>query len=292
MVNINKIHRFRILLLIGFVFLPIVSVIFSGCLSMDQQHEALSASNLTQGGNKVQQSSLVVFAAASLSGASKTLESRFETLHPEWNVLFNLDGTQMLKQKVEQGAYADIFISASNQYTEGLKSKGYLSNDSVQRIAENWIIIILPASNPANISTISDLARPGIKIAIGTPEVPVGMNTRTVLDKLANSTYGSDWRSALLENVRTLEVTEPSIVTKVQLGEVDAGFVYESSFQAAPNNILIGLEIPKPDNALQTYTAGVMNESKEKDGAIQFISFLKSPEGQEILVKYGFRPAV
>jgi molybdate transport system substrate-binding protein len=259
---------------------------------MDQQHEALSASNLTQGGNKVQQSSLVVFAAASLSGASKTLESRFETLHPEWNVLFNLDGTQMLKQKVEQGAYADIFISASNQYTEGLKSKGYLSNDSVQRIAENWIIIILPASNPANISTISDLARPGIKIAIGTPEVPVGMNTRTVLDKLANSTYGSDWRSALLENVRTLEVTEPSIVTKVQLGEVDAGFVYESSFQAAPNNILIGLEIPKPDNALQTYTAGVMNESKEKDGAIQFISFLKSPEGQEILVKYGFRPAV
>ncbi len=245
----------------------------------------VNTTNATQAAKKT----LIAFTAASLTGASAKLGPAF--LNTSGNeVKFNLDGTQALKLQVEQGAKADIFISASNSYTNALKSEGFLVNSTVKNLTSNYIIVIIPPTNPGKINSLADLGVPGKRIAMGTPEVPVGINTRQVIDKLANSTFNVTWKENLNKNVKTLETTEPGVVTKVSLGEVDAGFVYESSFKAAKNGTLNAINIPAKDNALQVYTIGILNSTSNSTVAQQFEDFMLSTDGQKILSEFGFRP--
>jgi len=232
---------------------------------------------------------VVAYTAASLKGASAKLGPAFQAAYPGTQVIFDLDGTQILKHQVESGAYTDIFISASNSYTKALTDEGYFVDGTVKPLTSNYIIVILPAKNPGNISSLADLGVAGKRIAMGTPEVPVGMNTRTIITNLANSTYGTGWSTQLYKNVKTYETTEPGIVTKVSLGEVDAGFVYESSYKAAPVGTLLAVNIPKEQNALQTYSIAVMKISTNKPAARAFENFLLSPDGQKIFSDFGFR---
>jgi molybdate transport system substrate-binding protein len=214
----------------------------------------------------------------------------FEAKYPGTHVTFNLDGTQNLKFQVESGAYCDNFISASNTYTKNMTEGGYFANDTVKPLTTNYIIVILPAKNPGNLQSLADLGLAGKRIAMGNAEVPVGMNTRVVIDRLANSTFGIVWKDQLYANVVTYEATEPGIVTKVSLGEVDAGFVYESSYRAASFNTLNAIDIPKKDNALQTYSIALCKGSTNSPAARAFEDFLLSPDGQKILADLGFRP--
>ena len=234
--------------------------------------------------------SLVVFTAASLSGASKTIGPSFTAAYPGHNVAFDLDGTQALKTQVENGAYADVFISASNSYTNALQSEGYFVNGTVRKLTTNYVILILPASNTANITSLADLAKPGIKIAMEAREVPAGTAALAVLASLANSTYSQGWENATIKNVVTYETSEPAVATKVSLGEVDAGFVYQSTYSAAPAGTYVAITIPKKDNYLQTYTIGILNESTNKDTAASFEQYMLSSAGQGILTNYGFTP--
>jgi molybdate transport system substrate-binding protein len=232
---------------------------------------------------------VVAYTAASLKGASAKLGPAFQTAYPGTQVIFDLDGTQILKHQVESGAYADIFISASNTYTNALKDEGYFIDDTVKPLTSNYIIVILPAKNPGNITSLADLGLAGKRIAMGTADVPVGINTRIVIDKLANSTLSAAWKDQLYKNVKTYETAEPGIVTKVSLGEVDAGFVYESSYKAAAKGTLLSVDIPKENNALQTYSVAVMRISTNKPAAQAFENFLLSPDGQKIFADFGFR---
>ena len=155
-------------------------------------------------------------------------------MYPGHTAVFNLDGTQNLKTQVENGAYADVFISASNSYTNTLKGEGYFINSTVKPLTTNYVTVILPASNPGNIQSLADLAKPGRKIAMAANNVPIGTVTYTALANLAKSTYGQDWNKSVFSNVVTYETSEPGVATKVSLGEVDAGFVYESTYASAP----------------------------------------------------------
>jgi len=233
---------------------------------------------------------LIVYTAASLSGASKTLGPSFTSAYPGHSVVFNLDGTQTLKTQVEAGAYADVFISASNSYTNTLNSKGYFIDGTVKSLTSNYVIVILPATNPGNIQSLADLAKPGKKIALAAKEVPVGAATAAAISKLANSTYGTEWKNALYANVVTYETSEPAVAAKVAMGEVDAGFVYESTYAAAKTGTIRGITIPKSDNYLQTYSIGILKESNNKAIATDFEQFMLSSAGQQILNDYGFRP--
>jgi molybdate transport system substrate-binding protein len=238
------------------------------------------------------ETTIVSFTAASLSGASPALNAGFNSAYPPHKVAFNLDGTQALKTQVENGAYSDVFISASNSYTNTLKSEGYFVNSSVKTLCTNYVIVILPASNPAHIQSLADLAKPGVKIAMAANTVPVGTATTAVVNNLANSTYGQAWKNATLANVVTYETSEPAVATKVSLGEVDAGFVYQSTATAAAPGTYQSITIPKKDNYLQTYTIGVLQESKNKAVAGEFESYMLSAAGQQLLKQYGFTPAV
>ena len=291
----------RVLLVSIVCGLLIVSALFAGCTSSTPQGQTTATTvAATQAPATVAPTStpkpvytpssgnLVAFTAASLSGASQTIGSSFTAAYPGTTVAFDLDGTQALKTQVENGAYADVFISASNSYTNTLKNEGYFVNGTVRTLTTNYIIVILPASNPANIQSLADLAKPGVKIAMEDKTVPAGTATIAVLNNLANSTYGQSWKNSTISNVVTYETSEPAVATKVALGEVDAGFVYQSTATAAANGTYQSITIPKPVNYLQTYTIGILNESQNQAAATNFEQFMLSPSGQQILAQYGF----
>jgi molybdate transport system substrate-binding protein len=279
------------ILLTGIVCgLLLLAAFFTGCTSSAPAQKAATVSSAAMG-STTSEVGLIAFTAASLTGVSKNLGPAFETAYPGQKVAFNLAGTQTLTQQVESGAYSDVFISASNKYTTQLKGEGYFINDTVKTLAYNYIVVIVPANNPGDITSLADLAKPGKKIAMGTKEVPVGIATFAVIDNLANSTYGSDWKDAVFTNVKTYETAEPGVATKVSLGELDAGFVYESTFKAAPEGTLQSIPIAKKDNYLQTYSIAILKETKNKDAATQFEQFMLSPAGQKILSDFGFTPA-
>ena len=232
---------------------------------------------------------VVAYTAASLSGVSPKLAADFEKMYPGHKVVFNLAGTQALKTQVVNGAYADVFISASNAYTTELTNGGYFVTGTVKPLTSNYVIVILPANNPANIKSLSDLAKPGVKIAMADKSVPVGSATTSAMGKMAKSTeFSKDWNTSVYSNVVTYETSEPAVASKVELGEVDAGFVYESTAIAGGDKYQ-SVSIPKTYNYLQTYTIGVMKQSTSKRAAADFENFMLSSVGQQDLKDYGFR---
>lgn len=234
---------------------------------------------------------VIAYTAASLKGVSPKLAEGFAKMYPGHKVTFNLDGTQALTTQIENGAYADVFISASPKYTTELTKGGYFQDGTVSTLTTNYVIVILPADNPANIQTLTDLAKPGVKIARAAKTVPVGIATDTALANLAKSSYGQAWNNSVYSNTVTFETSEPAVATKVALGEVDAGFVYESTATAAKPGTYVDVTIPKNDNYLQVYAIAVLKESTSKGTAADFENFMLSDAGQQILRDYGFRSA-
>ncbi|PKL64017.1 MAG: molybdate ABC transporter substrate-binding protein [Methanomicrobiales archaeon HGW-Methanomicrobiales-3] len=235
------------------------------------------------------ESAVIAYTAASLKGASAKLAEGYTAMYPGRSVVFNLDGTQALTTQIENGAYADVFISASPKYTKQLTSGGYFVDGTVKTLTTNYVIVIVPAENPAAITSLADLAKPGVKIARAAATVPVGIATDAAIGNLATSTYGKDWNDSVNKNTVTYETSEPAVATKVALGEVDAGFVYESTATAAKTGTYKTVEIPKSDNYLQTYSIAVLEESTKKTAADDFEKFMLSDAGQQILRTYGFR---
>jgi molybdate transport system substrate-binding protein len=234
---------------------------------------------------------VLAFTAASLTGASDDLAAAFVEEYPDYSVIWNLAGTQDLKTQVENGALPDVFISASARYTREMTEDGWFVEDTVHNLASNWIIVILPKDNPANIVSLADLANPDVMIAMGTDAVPVGINTRLAIDKIAElDEFGEEWKDAVFENTVTYEVSEPGVVEKVVLGEVDAGFVYQSSYSAS-QDALMALEIAEEQNEIQYYSIAILLEATNPDGAIDFVDFLLGEVGQGILADFGFTPA-
>jgi len=238
-----------------------------------------------------EQTNVLTFTAASLTGASGDLGAAFTQQYPEYAAVWNLAGTQELKTQVENGAMPDVFISASAGYTREMTEGGWFMDGTVHDLTSNWIIVIVPRDNPANIVSLEDLAKPGVMIAMGTDAVPVGINTRKIIDKMAElDEFGEEWKDAVFANTVTYEVAEPGVVEKVKLGEIDAGFVYQSSYSAAQDSLL-SIVIPKDQNELQYYSIAILAEAKNPDSAAALTEFLLGDIGQGILADYGFTPS-
>ena len=171
---------------------------------------------------------LTVFCGAGLTGAFDEIGQLYENARGV-SVEFNFDGVPALRAQIEQGAYADVLVSANLKHKNALKVEGHINNNTVNIFAENKVVIVVPNGNPANIANLTDLARPGVKILIGTKDLPAGDYTRQVLDKLANdSEYGPEFKEKVMANIVSEETTVNLIVSKVALGEADAGFAFMS----------------------------------------------------------------
>src|SRR3954471_9650544 len=179
-------------------------------------HVALSPSRIT------------VYAAASLSDAFKALGKILELNHPGLTVQFNFAGSQQLALQIEQGAPADVFASADQRWMQYAAEKG-LVEGTPAIFARNRLVVIVPRTNPARIAKLHDLARPGTKIVMAAEAVPAGKYSREAVRKLAGAPgFPPEYELSVLANVVSQEENVKAVVAKVQLGEADAGLVYQS----------------------------------------------------------------
>jgi molybdate transport system substrate-binding protein len=232
---------------------------------------------------------LTVFAAASLTQAFGEIGKAFEAANPGVTVTFDFAGSQTLQTQIQQGAPADIFASASGTNMDTLVSGGFVDKAAPQIFLTNKLVVILPENNPANIQSLLDLSKPGLKVVLGDATVPAGKYARQILDNMSKDpTYGTDFSTKVLANVVSNETDVKQVVAKVQLGEADAGIVYVSDAIAAPT--LKTIEIPTALNVVAKYPIAPLLKSANPDLAGQFITYVLSADGQATLKKWGFTP--
>lgn len=261
----------------------LAAIIVTGCTTQPAQTAA------TPTPTAVQQKELTVFAAASLTGVMADIAKDYQLLHPGVKIVYNFDGSQALRTQIEQGASADVFLSANTKHLNALRDKGLMENATIGLFVKNKLAVVTPASNPANIQTLQDLAKPGVRLVIGTREVPVGDYARQILTKMANDTaYGPSYQQTVLGNVISEETAVTAVVAKVQIGEADAGIVYESDITPENRDKFTIIAIPDKFNVIAEYPAGIMKDSRDKDEASRFIDYLKSDPGRATLAKFGF----
>jgi molybdate transport system substrate-binding protein len=145
----------------------------------------------------------------------------------------------------------------------------------------------MPAKNSADLKTLADLSKPGLKIVLAAKEVPVGNYAAQALGKL-DASLGAGFRDKVVANVVSYENDVKQVVAKVQLGEADAGIVYTSDAVAAPD--LKKIELPADSNVAARYPLAALTQSKNSELARSFIAAVLSADGQAILQRWGFAP--
>ena len=239
------------------------------------------------------QMSLTVFAAASLTDAFQTISKNFSTAHPGVDVVFNFAGSQQLAQQIGQGAPADLFASANASQMAVAIESGRVVSGTEQLFVRNRLVVVTPVDNPAGIATLADLAKPGLQIVLATKEVPVGQYALDFLDKAeADGTLGAGYRDAVLANVVSYEENVRTVLAKVTLGEADAGIVYRSDVTPTAAEQVQRIDIPDNLNTIASYPIAPLSDSPHAALAQQFIDYLLSPAGQQILEDAGFMPLV
>lgn len=216
-----------------------------------------------------------VFAAASLTDAFRALGGAFHREHSNVTLQFNFAGTPTLVTQIEQGAQADVFASADTPNMDKLRTDGFTSGVP-QVFAHNKLEIVVAAGNPKHITGLADLARPGVIYIAAGPTVPAGKYSVQALQK-AGATV----------TPRSLETDVKSVVSKIELGEADAGIVYTTDVKAAGGKVG-GVQIPDEDNVLATYPVAVVKDSKNVGIAGDFITYVLSGSGQSTLESFGF----
>jgi molybdate transport system substrate-binding protein len=233
---------------------------------------------------------LTVFAAASLTDAFNEISAQFKQQNPGATLEFNYAGSQQLRTQLEQGATADVFASANTKEMNGAIQSGLVVSGTQKTFVRNRLAVIVPKENPGGIQELKDLAKPGLKIVLAAPAVPVGGYALTVLDKM-NADFGATFSQTVLSNVVSYEDNVKQVVAKIQLGEGDAGIVYTSDVTPDAAEKVVKIDIPDKYNVLATYPIAVLKSAPQADLATKFVDYVLSADGQAILQKWGFIPA-
>jgi len=217
---------------------------------------------------------ITVFAAASLKEAFTTLGKQFEAAHPGTKVVFSFGASSMLAQQIGQGAPADVFASASTKNMDQVVSGG--SASSPVSFVKNAMEIAVPPANPAHVSSVGDLAKKDVKVALCQAAVPCGATALEVFRK-----------AGVTVTPVTQEADVKATLSKVELGEVDAGVVYVTDVRAAGHKVE-GIAIPADVNASTTYPIAALTASKHAATARAFVDYVLSADGLAVLTAAGF----
>jgi molybdate transport system substrate-binding protein len=231
---------------------------------------------------------LTVFGAASLKEALEAIEPAYEAAVPGVSLTFSTDSSSTLATQIEQGAPADVFLSADTTNAARLAEGGFASGDPVP-FATNRLTIIVPSDNPGDVRTPADLARPGLRIIAAGDAVPITRYAEQLTEDLATrSGYPDDFAAAYAANIRSREDNVKAIVAKIELGEGDAGIVYVTDATHAVG--VRTVDIPDQANVRASYAGVVIKTSPNQDAAKAFLDWLAGSEGQSILTSFGFGP--
>lgn len=215
---------------------------------------------------------LTIFGAASLTKVLPELSQAFRQKNKSVSFTFSFAGSSTLAQQIISGANADLFFAAGPAPMDILASARLLDGKPAN-FTSNSLVMVVPNGNPAKLATLSDLAKPGVKFLICAPQVPCGSASAKILN-LANITA----------QPASLESDVKSVLTKVALGEADAGLVYRTDVTSQ----VTAIEIPESASAINHYPAAVIKGSKSLTVGRAFLKFVLSKPGQAILTKSGF----
>ena len=232
---------------------------------------------------------LTIFGAASLKGALDKAKAAYETANPGTTVNVSTDSSAALETKIEQGAPADVFLSADTTNPRKLVDKGLAAGDPVT-FAGNKLTIIVPTANPGGVSSAADLAKAGLKVIAAGDDVPITRYANQLVANLAKEPgYPSDFVAGYTSNIVSKEDNVKAVVGKIELGEGDAGIVYVTDANASTK--VKPVDVPDSANVPATYAGVVLEASANPDAATAFLDWLAGPDGQAILAGFGFLPA-
>jgi molybdate transport system substrate-binding protein len=215
---------------------------------------------------------ITVFAAASLTNVFPQIDS---------SPTYSFAGSNTLAAQIQLGAPADVFASANTALPQQLWQKGLCTQPIV--FTRNTLVLIVPRSNPAGIHGVYDLQKPGVKLDVAAPGVPVGSYTRQILKNMA--------LTSVLNNVVSNETDVREVLAKVSLGEADAGFVYSTDARTVPGQVTL-LKLPAWAQPKVQYGMCVVKSTKNAAAAQSFVKEVLSKAGQAKLLAAGFLPRV
>lgn len=217
---------------------------------------------------------VTVFAAASLTDSFQAIADAFTAEHPGVDMTFNFGGSSGLATQIVEGAPVDVFAAASPATMTTVTDAG-LATDPAD-FATNTLEIAVPTDNPGDVTGLADFANPDLAIALCAAEVPCGAAAAKALDA-----------AGIVASVDTYEQDVKAVLTKVELGEVDAGLVYRTDILAAGTKVK-GIEFPEAAVAIAKYPIAALTAAPNPDAAAAFVAFVLSDAGQQILQKAGF----
>ncbi|ELT44229.1 molybdate ABC transporter substrate-binding protein [Arthrobacter nitrophenolicus] len=247
----------------------------AGCASATAGTAPSGSTNASAGGTKATVGTVTVYAAASLKSTFTEIAAEFEAAHPGTKVTLNFAGSSDLVAQITQGAPADVFASADTKNMAKL-SDARLIDRTPTNFATNVLEIAVPPTNPASITSFTDLAKPGVKVVVCAPQVPCGSAAEKV-EKVMGTT---------LKPVSE-ESSVADVLSKVISGEADAGLVYATDVKAAGDKVK-GIEFSESRQAVNTYPIATVDSSKNKDLANTFIAMVTGSEGKKVLAHAGF----
>ena len=247
--------------LASLVMVPIFGLVFAGCASSDDTT-----------------TSLRIAATSSLTEVFNDIGEQFMLANPDITIAFNFASSSDLALQISQGLPADVFASADVKNMAKVTDADLLHGQPIA-FATNSLEIVVEKGNPLNIDSLAQIATPGLLFVTCPIEVPIGAYTAEVL-RNAGVTVAP---ASLEENVK-------GILTKVALGEADAGIVYRTDILAAGNSVT-GVPIADNVNVTTKYLIGALRDSQNQDASQRFIIFLSSEQGQKIFSQFGFGPA-
>ena len=233
-------------------------------------------------------SGLTIYAAASLKAALEKVRSAYEALNPGTTLTISTDSSAALETQIEQGAPADVFLSADTTNPQQLVDAG-LASGSIVTFAGNHLTVIVPTADPARISSPADLARPGVKIVGAGDSVPITKYADQLVANLAKlPSYPAGFATAYAANFVSKEDHVAAVVTKIARGAGDAAIVYVTDAKASGQVRIV--PVPDAANVPAVYGGIVVKASAHQAAAASFLAWLAGPAGQGILASFGFLP--
>lgn len=278
--------------LTAFVALQVLVVAAcSGGASSSSSSASSSGLATTQGATSATAAAhaeLTIYGAASLKGVLERVKSAYETANPGTNLTVSTDSSSTLETQIEQGAPADAFLSADTTNPQKLVDKGLTDGPAVS-FARNSLTIIVPTANAAGIRTPADLSRTGVKVIAAGDAVPITKYATQLVANLARQAgYPTNFVAAYIANVASKEDNVKAVVAKIELGEGDAGIVYVTDAKASTK--VATVDVPDSANVPATYSGVVVKASRNATAAKAFVTWFAGPDGQAILISFGFLP--
>jgi molybdate transport system substrate-binding protein len=266
--------------------IAVVALILGACSSAASPSPSTPGASAPAG--SAAPANLTIYGAASLKAVLAKVKASYEAANPGTTLTISTDSSSALETQIEQGAPADVCLSADTKNPQTLIDKG-LAAGSLTKFAGNLLTVIVPTGNPAGIQTPADLAGSGVKVIAAGDTVPITKYATQLVANLAKQAgYPPDFVAKYTANIVSKEDNVAAVLAKIELGEGDAGIVYVTD--AKTSTTVTTVAVPDAANVPATYAGVVVKASRNLAAATAFLTWFAGPDGQAILASFGFLP--